>query len=539
LRRFPKICLIFKAKSWTPTPIMKIFKLTLIFAAVLSTNAFAQQESVDTAAFRQIRNAEMSNSHIPWIAHNITDVSGPRLTNSPGFFRAANWAIETMKKWGMANAALEAWGDYGKGYETTEFSISMSAPYKQMMTGYAIPYSASTNGEIHGQVYQTGFFSLFDPTFVEKHKAELSGKIVMVSNSQSKRKSDFNAYATRFADTALANMKDLYMVSRKEIEMDTKYLTILSEAMDKLKAAGALAVVFIDNSNRDGTVAVQAFGGQKATDHENLPQAEICAEDGLKISRLIASGHQVELTMNLKGKFYTDDLKGHNVIAEIPGTDPKLKAQVVMLGGHLDSWNAGTGATDNGAGCIVMMEAVRLLDSLHLRPKRTIRIALWDGEEQGLFGSYNYVKNHFGNAETGIFKPEQAKVSAYFNLDNGTGKIRGIFAQGNTAVKPIFEQWFKPFADLDAKTVTLANTGSTDHQSFDWVGIPGFQFIQDPLDYEEKTHHTNMDTYDFLQIDDLKQAAIIVASFVYQAANRPDLLPRKPVVKEKFVFDGL
>jgi len=209
-----------------------------------------------------------------------------------------------------------------------------------------------------------------------------------------------------------------------------------------------------------------------------------------------------------------------------------------MIGGHMDSWTAGTGATDNGAGCIVMMEAVRLLDSLHLQPKRTIRIVMWSGEEEGLLGSYGYVKNHFGNAETGELKPEQAKVSAYFNLDNGTGKIRGIYAQGNTAIKPIFEQWLVPFHDLGAQTVTLSNTGSTDHLCFDWVGIPGFQFIQDPLDYETKTHHTNMDTYDYLQMDDLKQAAVIVASFVYQAANRPDLLPRKPLVKEKFVFDG-
>ena len=210
-----------------------------------------------------------------------------------------------------------------------------------------------------------------------------------------------------------------------------------------------------------------------------------------------------------------------------------------MLGGHLDSWNAATGATDNGAGSIVMMEAVRLLDSLHFQPKRTIRIVLWSGEEQGTLGSYNYVKNHFGNAETGVIKPEQANVSANYNLDTGTGKIRGIYAQGNTAVAPIFEQWLKPFNDLGAKTVTLSNTGSTDHLPFDWVGIPGFQFIQDPLDYETKTHHTNMDTYDYLQMDDLKQAAIIVASFVYQTANRPDLLPRKKMVKEKFVFDGL
>jgi carboxypeptidase Q len=253
---------------------------------------------------------------------------------------------------------------------------------------------------------------------------------------------------------------------------------------------------------------------------------------------LLASGHPVELALNIKGKFYTDDTKGYNVVAEIPGTDPKLKDQIVMLGGHLDSWNAATGATDNGAGCIVMLEAVRLLDSLHLKPKRTIRIALWSGEEQGILGSYHYVKNHFGDAETGEIKKEQGKISGYFNLDNGSGKIRGIFAQGDTAVVPIFEQWLAALQGLGANTVTLHNTGSTDHLSFDWIGIPGFQFIQDPLDYETKTHHSNMDVYDYLKMDDLKQAAIVVASFVYQTSIRPDLLPRKKIVKEKFVFDG-
>jgi Zn-dependent M28 family amino/carboxypeptidase len=330
---------------------------------------------------------------------------------------------------------------------------------------------------------------------------------------------------------------DTYMIARGLIDGYMKILADQDKMLLKVKKAGALAL--LSSNGRDGTVTVQAFTGYKTGSPEGLPQAVISGVDGLKIKRLIASGHTVELSLNIKGKFYSDDTKGYNVVAEIPGSDPKLKAQLVMLGGHMDSWNAGTGATDNGAGCIVMMEAVRLLDSLHLQPKRTVRIVLWGGEEEGLLGSYGYVKKHFGNAETGEVKPEQARVSAYFNLDNGTGKIRGIFAQNNEQVKPIFEQWLQPFHDLGAQTVTMSNTGSTDHLSFDWVGIPGFQFIQDPLDYETKTHHTNMDTYDYLQMDDLKQASIIVASFVYQAANRPDMLPRKPIKKEKFVFDGL
>lgn len=517
---------------------MKTFRLPLAVILLIFSfgHLYAQQETVDTAAFRKIRNAEMSNSHIPWIAHNLTDVSGSRLTNSPGFFRAGNWAVSTMKSWGMVNAALEPWGNYGRGWEAEEFSISMTSPYRQSIIGYAVPWSANTNGELKAPVAVLNIGQLADTANMMKHVDDFKGKIVYLTSGGKQIEGDFKPFSTRLTDSQLLKMPDSYMISRKQIE---GYLTILNaenRMLMKLKAAGALAV--LTANGRDGTVAVQGFFGYKADRKESLPEVVISGVDGLKIKRLIASGHNVELSLNIKGKFYGDDMKGYNVVAEIPGSDPKLKAQYVMLGGHMDSWTAGTGATDNGAGCIVMIEAVRLLDSLHLQPKRTIRIALWGGEEEGLLGSYGYVRNHFGNAETGEFKPEQAKISAYFNLDNGTGKIRGIYAQGNTAIKPIFEQWLAPFSDLGAKTVTLSNTGSTDHLAFDWVGIPGFQFIQDPLDYETKTHHTNMDTYEYLQMDDLKQAAIIVASFVYQTANRPDMLPRKPAVKEQFVFDG-
>ncbi|HZX58726.1 MAG TPA: M20/M25/M40 family metallo-hydrolase [Mucilaginibacter sp.] len=516
---------------------MKTFKLAAFLVLFFfSGPLYAQQETVDTAAFRKIRNAEMSNSHIPWIAHYITDVSGSRLTNSPGFFRAGNWAVSTMKSWGMVNATLEPWGNYGRGWEAEEFSVSMTAPYLQSVIGYAVPWSANTNGELKAPVAILNINHMTDSAYMSKHLGDYKGKIIFLTSDRKQIDGDFKPFSTRLTDSQLMKMPDDYMITRAQIDSYIKILTAENELLHKLQSAGALAL--ITANGRDGTVTVQSFNGYKVGWPQSLPEAAISGVDGLKIKRLIASGHTVELSLNIKGKFYSDDIKGYNVVGEIPGSDPKLKAQYVMLGGHMDSWTAGTGATDNGAGCIVMMEAVRLLDSLHLQPKRTVRIVMWSGEEEGLLGSYGYVKNHFGNAETGELKPEQAKISAYFNLDNGTGKIRGIYAQGNIAIKPIFEQWLVPFNDLGAKTVTLSNTGSTDHLSFDWVGIPGFQFIQDPLDYETKTHHTNMDTYDYLQIDDLKQAAVIVASFVYQAANRPDMLPRKPLVKEKFVFDG-
>jgi len=266
----------------------------------------------------------------------------------------------------------------------------------------------------------------------------------------------------------------------------------------------------------------------------------VAKEDFLRLRRLVEDGREVTVELQSDTKLYDQDLQGHNVVAEIPGTDPRLKAEVVMLGGHLDSWTAGTGATDNGAGSIVALEAVRILEALGVKPRRTIRIALWDGEEQGLLGSFHYVKNHFGDPIDMRLKPEQAKISAYFNLDNGSGKIRGIYAQGNDKAAAIFQQWLVPFQDLGASTVTLHNTGSTDHLSFDAVGIPGFQFIQDPLDYETRTHHSNEDNYDHLVMDDMKQAALIEASFVYDAAMRDETLPRKALPKpEKFIFDDL
>ncbi|HQY11744.1 MAG TPA: M20/M25/M40 family metallo-hydrolase, partial [Ferruginibacter sp.] len=253
----------------------------------------------------------------------------------------------------------------------------------------------------------------------------------------------------------------------------------------------------------------------------------------LRIQRLVEAGQKVELEADVKTKFYNSDIKGYNVIAEIPGTDPVLKNEIVMLGGHLDSWHGATGATDNAAGCAVMMEAIRIIKASGLQPKRTIRIALWSGEEQGLLGSRGYVKNHFADPADMVLKPEHEKVSAYYNLDNGTGKVRGIYLQGNATAGAIFAKWLEPFNDLGAKTVTINNTGGTDHLAFDGVGIPGFQFIQDAIEYDTRTHHTNMDTYDHLVPDDLKQAATIIAAFVYNTAQREEKIPRKELPKPR------
>ncbi|HEY4147971.1 MAG TPA: M20/M25/M40 family metallo-hydrolase [Chitinophagaceae bacterium] len=308
--------------------------------------------------------------------------------------------------------------------------------------------------------------------------------------------------------------------------------------MAYLQQKGALAILTKYNVARDGTIFVNGSEGFEKDSRPPLTQVVITTEDYLKIQRLLDAHQPVEMEIDIRNHWYTDNLEGYNVIGEIPGSDPALKDQVVMIGAHLDSWHSGTGATDNGAGCIVMMEAIRLLKILGVQPKRTIRIALWSGEEQGLKGSFGYVKKHFGDPADMRLKLEQKNISVYFNLDNGTGKIRGIYLQHNEAAKPIFENWFAPFTDLEATGITNSSTGSTDHLSFDAVGIPAFEFIQDPLDYETRTHHSNMDVYDHLEIDDLKQASLIVAGLVYDAAMCKDMLPRKPLPKaQKFVYD--
>ncbi|HEY8689491.1 MAG TPA: M20/M25/M40 family metallo-hydrolase, partial [Chitinophagaceae bacterium] len=279
--------------------------------------------------------------------------------------------------------------------------------------------------------------------------------------------------------------------------------------------------------NHDGTIFVQQAGPYKVTDPENFLDVAIGYEDYMTMVRLLRNNISVRMDVDVQTKFYSADTKGHNVIAEIPGTDKKLKDEVVMLGGHLDSWVGGTGANDNGAGNAVIMEAVRILKTIGVKPRRTIRIGLWSGEEQGIFGSKGYVKKTFADPVDMKLLPAHEKFSAYFNVDNGSGKIRGVYLQGNEAVRNIFVQWLAPFNDFGAKTLTIDNTGGTDHLSFDAVGLPGFQFIQDPLEYDTRNHHSNMDVYDHMQEDDLKQAATIVAAFVYDAAMRDQKLPRK------------
>lgn len=513
-------------------------KLTLALTLFSGLEAAAQQEAVDTAVFSRIRKAELTSSQIPQIAYYLTDVSGPRLTASPGFQRASHWAVATMKGWGLQNSGLESWGDFGKQWEIRDFSISMNAPYHQLIEGFPEPWGANTDGPQKGDVVILTPVQSNDTVYLKSHAALLKGKFLLNPGTPLTAEDISGMPTSRFSNADLTSIGDTFMVPDSLIRSFPALFKRVARISQVKKDIGILGVIYATRYSANGHILAQTNDGFKRTAHNTLPKISIGIEDAQKMKRLIESGISVSVEVNIKGDFSIADTKGYNVIAEIPGTDPELKSQVVMLGAHLDSWESATGATDNAAGCVVMMEAVRLLDSLHLKPKRTIRIALWGGEEQGVLGSYGYVKKHFRDGATLQVKPEQRGVSVYFNLDNGSGKIRGIYTQNNNAIKSIFDQWLKPFQDLGATTVTTKNTGSTDHLAFDWAGIPGFQFIQDPLDYETRTHHTNLDTYDHLAMDDLKQAAIIVASFVYQASIRQELLPRKPLVPKSFPYDA-
>ena len=483
---------------------------------------------------QKIKDEALQHSQVEMIAHNLTDVCGPRLTNSPGYKRAVDWVTQTLKGWGLQNAGPEAWGEFGKGWSNNHDYVAMKVPYYQTIIAYPVAWTNGTNGLVTAKVIM---LDKLDSASIDKAGDALKGKIVIVKVKDTIPNA-FKAYATRLDADALDTLPDTYMVKRERLLYFLPLIINGYKTQLYLQSKGAVGLLTERGNGRDGTVIVQGTPAFAKGYEAPLPELAIATEDYLQMQRLLQDKQEVELEMNVQNKFYTDDLTGYNVVGEIAGTDPNLKSQVVMLGGHLDSWHSGTGATDNGAGCIVMMEAMRILKTLGVQPRRTIRIALWGGEEEGLLGSFGYVKKHYGDPKDMKLTPEQKNVSVYFNLDNGSGKIRGIYLQNNEAASDIFKTWFQPFNDVGATGITKSNTGSTDHLSFDAVGIPAFQFIQDPLEYETRTHHSNMDVYDHLSIPDLQQAATVVAAFIYNAAMRDDMIPRKPLPQpERFVFD--
>ncbi|WP_139924106.1 M20/M25/M40 family metallo-hydrolase [Hymenobacter sp. DG01] len=520
---------------------MNAFRLLALAGGLtVAAPSLAQQGTkADQATLAKIKDEGLNRSKVMETAFYLTDVCGPRLANSEGLNRANQWTQKQLTSWGLAKATIEPWGTFGRGWDIDKSYIAMTAPYYHTLIGAPKAWTPSTNGALRKQVV---VMKATTEAELDKYKGQLRDKIVLLDVTAPK--TSFEADAKRYSDDELQKMAaykpeaPAAAANSASAEMEQRMaqrraMLALRTKMSEMMLSEGAAAVLSSRGGSDGTFFTSNGAPYAADAKPVLPELEMAPEDQLRLIRLAEAGIPVEIELETRTRFQTQDLKGYNVVAEIPGTDKKLKSEIVMLGAHIDSWHAATGATDNAAGCAVMMEAVRILKAAGVQPRRTIRIALWGEEEQGLFGSRGYVKNHFADPATMKLLPEHEKLAAYFNLDNGAGKIRGIYAQGNEAAAPIFQEWLKPFADMGATTVTLRNTGGTDHLSFDAVGLPGFQFIQDPLDYGTRTHHTNMDTYERLPADDMKQASVVVASFVYQAAMRDAKLPRKPLPAAK------
>jgi len=526
----------------------KMVRLLCVLFVMSSFTSLWSQEKVDLEAMGRIRYEGFRDSKVMDFATGLMDSIGERLTGSPNMKRANEWTRDQLTAMGLSNAHLEAWGPFGRGWANQYVNARMTSPDVVPLIVYAKAWTPGTNGVVQARCIRAIIAEKKD---FDKYKGKLAGMIVILG-ADAEVKPITEAPYKRLSDDDLAKTADYQIPGERPPFTFADFLKrqqFVKELNQFFADEKVLAV--IDHSRQTsggGTVFVQSGGSYKPGETTTVPQLTMAIEHWSRIARLLQQKKDVTLELNVNNTFYDDDPMQYDTIAEIPGTDKK--DEVVMLGAHLDSWHAGTGATDNGAGTIVMMEAMRILKALDIKPRRTIRIGLWSGEEEGLLGSQGYVEKHFGSRprmdEPGMkdmptllrreagevtVKPEQAKVSAYFNVDNGTGKIRGIYLQENAAVAPIFEAWMKPFKDLGMNTLTMRNTGGTDHQSFDAVGIPGFQFIQDPIEYETRTHHSNMDVYDRLQPDDLKQISVIVAGFVYDAAMRDQMLPRKPIEK--------
>jgi len=519
---------------------------SLFISIIISLNAFAQTEKVDTTMISRIKKEGFDKSQVMEIASQLTDIHGPRLTNSPGFQNAANYAKTTMESWGLTSVKLDTWDEeFGRGWSLKKFSLQATGPVMFPVVAYPKAWTPGVKGTIATDAVYLDVKSEAD---LDKYKGKLKGKIVLFG-APIAVKPGFKPDASRLKDSTLLVMSSAGEPTPggRRFQPNRADQQLAYAKWDFCMKEGAVAVLEPSPASRleDGTVLVGGITlpyppsvpnasrvrAASAAAPKVLPQIIVADEHYNRMIRQIQKGLGVKLELALETEFTTPG-PGFNVIGEIEGTD--LKDEIVMIGAHLDSWHSGTGATDNAAGSSVMLEAMRIIKSLGVKPRRTIRIGLWGGEEQGLIGSRNYVKRTFGERldkqppyDSIRLKPAAGKFSVYFNMDNGTGKYRGVYLQGNEDARPVFRAWLKPFEELGASTLTLSNTGATDHVAFDAIGLPGFQFIQDPIEYSSRTHHTSMDVYDKLVEADLKHNAVMTASFAWLAANRDQKIPRK------------
>jgi len=502
----------------------RLFIFGLILTLVVPLLLFSQDKA-DLDMVAKIRHEGFKHSQVMPLVGYLSDVIGPRPTGSPAIQEAYDWTSQKFEEWGLENIHLEPY-EFGIGWAPQYISVHMTKPYFASLIGISVEWGSSTDGKITGEPIYVKIDSKED---FDKYRGKLKGKIVLYKPPR-ETPAHFTPDAFRYDEEDLDEMKE-YPVPGK-LRFSGDYERGFLDELEEFFRSEQIGVLVGPSSIRGrdyGTVHASGIRSARFPDRlRPLPEIILAAEHYNRIHRIKEEYDKtVELEVEVRNKFYDEDLNAYNVVAEIPGTDKE--DEVVMLGGHIDSWSPGTGAADNAAGCAVCMEAVRILKELEIKPRRTIRIVLWSAEEKGWVGSKNYVEQHFGDVETMTLKPEQAKVSAYFNYDNGSGRIRGIRLQQNIQLKPIFEEWMKPFHDLGMTHVVTRRSMGSDHGALDLIGIPSFQWIQDPLDYFTRIHHTNMDVYDHLFPNDLIQSSVIVASFVYHTAMREEILPRKPL----------
>jgi hypothetical protein len=521
------------------------------------------QDKPDLEVVHRIRTEALQKSKVMEHVFQMVEVNGPRITGSPGFEGASKWAVKRLQEWGLENARLEKWGPFGQGWSRSYYSAHLVEPGYEMLIGVPLGWTPSTNGVVKG----TPLIAPLDgyPTleereraideFIEKQRGKLRDQIVLLSPLKTVRPQTRAAFQRYDGEALSARTKapegkipidfskpNIEIPREQEARRDffaqappwwlhwyrEESKRVQSKLNRFLTSENVRLVIEPAARGDGGTVFPPRMGDRDVKQALPPPAIAITPEQYNRLFRLVEEGLQPKIEVEVRTTLHRDSLDSWNVVADLPGSG-EHSDEIVMIGGHLDSTAAALGATDNGAGCAVMLEVIRILTSLELKLDRTVRIALWGGEEQGLLGSKAYVKEHFGDPETMTLTAEHEKLSAYYNVDNGSGKIRGVYLQGNDMVRPIFSGWLAPFHDLEAQTLSIRNTGGTDHLSFDAVGLPGFQFIQDPIEYETRSHHSNMDAYDRVQPADLMQAAAIVASFVYHTANREQKLPRKPL----------
>jgi carboxypeptidase Q len=482
----------------------------LLFATTLLPSLLGAQESFDRAMVAKIRDEGLNRSHVWGMVDTLATVIGPRLTASPAFMRAATWARDHLSAWGLGDVHLEAW-PFGRGWEMDKFTLEMTAPRYAPMIGYPDAWSPSTNGDVVGTPL---FIAGLSYDSLVKMRDKLKGAIVMTQPLMTTfiREDRINPTAPDAPPSVAPGVTVRAGRGGRGGQSEAQRIAVL------LHDAGVGAVLK-PSRGEHGTIFLQTRDAGAI----GVPTVVVAGEHYNNLIRLLEDHIPVKVRVNVQGRYFTRDTSGYNIIAELPGSDPALRDQVVMIGAHLDSWHAATGATDNADGAATVLEAMRILQAVGAKPRRTIRVALWGGEEEGLFGSKAWVAQHLaGDAN----KAAREKMSMYLNIDPGYGLIYGFYMEGNDAAKAIFDAWLEPFKDLGARKNVIAGIGNTDHLSFIAQGVPGFNPVQEYAGYDVRIHHTNMDTMERMKPDDVKEAAIVFATFAYNAAMRDAPIPR-------------